>query len=162
MKFASILFPPVFGAKVKSFDASKAKRVKGVIDVVQVPSRVAVIADNSWAAFQGKDALIVEYQQGPFSNASTESLKAQYLKLAGEGTGAIPAVERGSKSVKGRRLEALYFGLPAAHATMEPMNATASVTSSGVEIWAPTQVQTLAQASAAKLAMRHTVVMDSI
>jgi isoquinoline 1-oxidoreductase beta subunit len=152
MKFASILFPPVFGAKVKSFDASKAKRVKGVIEVVQVPSGVAVIADNSWAAFQGKDALIVEYEQGRFANASTESLKAQYLKLASEGAGAIPAVERGSKSVKGRRFEALYFGLPAAHATMEPMNATASVTSSGVEIWAPTQVQTLAQASAAKLA----------
>ena len=152
MKFASILFPPVFGAKVKSFDASKAKRVKGVIDVVQVPRGVAVIADNSWAAFQGKDALTVEYDEGPFANASTESLKARYLKLASEGAGAIPAVERGSKSVTGTRLEALYFGLPAAHATMEPMNATASVTSGGVEIWAPTQVQTLAQASAAKLA----------
>src|SRR5580658_169293 len=87
MKFASVLYPPVFGAKVKSFDASKAKQVKGVIDVVQVPSGVAVIAENSWAAFQGKDALNVEYDQGPFANASTESLKAQYLKLASEGTG---------------------------------------------------------------------------
>jgi isoquinoline 1-oxidoreductase subunit beta len=152
MKFASILYPPVFGAKVRSFDASKAKKVKGVIAVVEVPSGVAVVATNSWAAFQGKAALKVTYDNGPFAKASTASLKAQFLKLAGHGTGAIVAVERGSKSVNGTSLEATYFGQPAAHATMEPQNATASVTSEGVEIWAPTQVQTMAQASAAKIA----------
>lgn len=152
MKFASILYPPVFGGKVKSFDASKAKQVKGVIDVVEVPSGIAVVADNSWAAFAGKAALSATYDDGAFANAGTESLKAQFLKLARDGTGAIPAVERGSQSVTGRRLEALYFGHPVAHATMEPQNATASVTSDGVEIWAPTQVQTAAQAFAAKIA----------
>ena len=152
MKFASILYPPVFGAKVRSFDASKAKQVKGVIAVVQVPSGVAVVATNSWAAFQGKAALTATYDDGAFANASSESLKAQFLKLASSGTGAIAAVERGSKSVQGTRFEAVYFGQPVAHATMEPMNATASVTSDGVEIWAPTQVQTSAQAYAAKIA----------
>jgi isoquinoline 1-oxidoreductase subunit beta len=152
MKFASILFPPTFGATVKSFDASKAKKVKGVVDVVRVPRGIAVVADNSWAAFQGKAALSVEYDNGPFANASTESLKAQYLKLASSGAGAIKAIERGSKSVSGKRLEALYFGHPVAHATMEPQNATASVTSEGVEVWAPTQVQTAAQLYAAKTA----------
>ena len=152
MKFASVLYPPVFGAKVKSFDATKAKQVKGVIDVVQIPSGVAVVADNSWAAFQGKAALTVEYDNGPFASQSTDTLKARYLKLASDGTGAIPAVERGSKSMTGKTLEATYFGNLAAHAAMEPMNATASVTKDGVEIWAPTQVQTIAQASAAKIA----------
>ncbi|MGA3036985.1 MAG: molybdopterin cofactor-binding domain-containing protein [Vulcanimicrobiaceae bacterium] len=152
MKFASILYPPVFGAKVRSFDASKAKKIKGVIAVVQVPSGVAVVATNSWAAFQGKLALNVTYDNGPFANASTANLKAQFLKLASRRTGAIVAVERGSKSVNGTSLEATYFGQPAAHATMEPQNATASVTKDGVDIWAPTQVQTMAQASAAKIA----------
>jgi len=152
MKFASILFPPIFGATVKSFDASKAKKVKGVVDVVRVPRGIAVVADNTWAAFQGKAALSVEYDNGPFANASTDSLKAQYLKLASSGTGAIKAIERGSKSVPGKRLEAVYFGHPVAHATMEPQNATASVTSEGVEVWAPTQVQTAAQLLAAKTA----------
>jgi isoquinoline 1-oxidoreductase beta subunit len=152
MKFASVLYPPVFGAKVVSFDASKAKQVKGVTDVVQIPSGVAVVADNSWAAFQGKAALVVKYANGAFAGQSTETLKARYLKLASDGTGAIPAVERGSKDVSGKRLEATYFGNLAAHAAMEPMNATASVTPGGVEIWAPTQVQTMAQASAAKIA----------
>ena len=152
MKFASILFPPVFGAKVKSFDATKAKQVRGVIDVVQVPRGIAVVADNSWAAFQGKAALTVGYDNGAFANASTESLKAQFLKLASSGTGAIPAVARGSASTAGKQLEAVYFGNPVAHATMEPQNATASVTADGVEIWAPTQTQTIAQAQAAKIA----------
>jgi isoquinoline 1-oxidoreductase beta subunit len=152
MKFASILYPPVFGAKVKSFDASKAKQVKGVVAVVQVPRGVAVVADNSWAAFQGKAALQVEYDNGPFANADTENLRAHFLKLASARTGAIVAVQRGAQSVPGRRLEALYFGHPAAHATMEPQNATASVTADGVEIWAPTQVQTFAQLSASKIA----------
>jgi isoquinoline 1-oxidoreductase subunit beta len=152
MKFASILYPPIFGAKVKSFDASKAKKVKGVIDVVQVPSGIAVVADNSWAAFQGKAALTVGYDNGPLATTSTESLKARFLKLADDGSGALPAVERGSKDVKGRRLAATYYGPTVAHATMEPQNATASVTSDGVEIWAPTQSQTFAQQSAAKIA----------
>jgi isoquinoline 1-oxidoreductase subunit beta len=152
MKFASILYPPVFGARVKSFDASKAKQVKGVTDVVQVPSGVAVVATSSWAAFQGKAALQVTYDNGSFAEASTESLRANFLKLANDGTGAKTAVDRGSSEVQGKRIAATYFGFPVAHAAMEPMNATASVTSDGVEIWAPTQVQTFAQQAAAKIA----------
>ncbi len=152
MKFASVLYPPVFGAKVKSFDASKAKQVKGVIDVVQIPSGVAVVANNSWAAFQGKAALQVEYDNGPFAQQSSDTLKAHFLELARNGTGALVATQRGSKEVSGTRLEALYFGHPVAHATMEPQNATASVTADSVEIWAPTQVQTMAQAAASQIA----------
>ena len=155
MRFASILYPPVFGAKIKSYDASKAKQVKGVLEVVRVPSGIAVVATNSWSAFQGKAALKVEYDNGPFAKANTASLKARFLKLAQSDTGAIPALQRGAKSVAGKRFDAVYFGNIAAHATMEPQNATASVTHDGVEIWAPTQMQTVAQASAAKIAGVH-------
>ncbi|MGB6984345.1 MAG: molybdopterin cofactor-binding domain-containing protein [Candidatus Aquilonibacter sp.] len=152
MKFASVLYPPVFGAKVKSFDASKARQVPGILDVVQIPSGVAVVATNSWAAFQGKAALSVVYDNGPFANQSTQTLKTRYLELARSGAGAVVAAARGSKNVSGTKLEATYFGNLASHAPMEPMNATASVTSGGVEIWAPTQVQTFAQVNAAKIA----------
>lgn len=152
MKFASVLYPPVFGAKVKSFDATKAKQVPGVTDVVQIPSGIAVVATNSWAAFQGKAALSVVYDNGPFATQSTQTLKTRYLELARSGAGAVVAAARGSKNVSGTKLEATYFGNLASHATMEPMNATASVTSHGVEIWAPTQVQTFAQLGAAKIA----------
>jgi len=151
MKFASVLYPPVFGARVKSFDASKAKKVPGVIDVVQIPSGVAVVATNSWAAFTGKNAIAAQYDDGPFASQSTDTLKARFLELA-NGGGGIAAVSRGSKTTSGKQLEAVYFGHPAAHAAMEPMNATASVTPDGVEIWAPTQVQSFAQLYAAKLA----------
>jgi isoquinoline 1-oxidoreductase beta subunit len=123
-----------------------------VIAVVQVPSGVAVVATNSWAAFKGKAALTVQYDNGAFANASTASLKSHYLALAGDAKGAVTAAARGSKSVAGKRFQATYFGNIAAHATMEPMNATASVTSDGVEIWAPTQMQSVAQISAAKIA----------
>jgi isoquinoline 1-oxidoreductase subunit beta len=152
MKFASVLYPPVFGAKARSFDATKAKQVPGVIDVVQIPSGVAVVASNSWAAFQGKAALAVTYDNGPFATQSTDTLKARFLELARTREGAVVAVARGTQNVSGKRLDAVYFGHPAAHATMEPMNATASVTSEGVEIWAPTQTQTAAQLYAAKIA----------
>ena len=152
MKFASVLYPPVFGAKVKSFDATKAKQVTGVTDVVQIPSGVAVVATNSWAAFQGKAALVVQYDNGAFASQSTATLKSRYLELARSRPGAIVAIARGPQNVAGKRLEATYFGNLASHATMEPMNATASVTSDGVEIWAPTQTQTMAQLEAAKIA----------
>lgn len=152
MKFASVLYPPVFGAKVRSFDATKAKQVPGVTDVVQIPSGVAVVATNSWAAFQGKAALEVAYDNGPFATQNTDSLKSRFLELAHSGEGSVVAVARGAKSVAGKQLEATYFGYPASHTQMEPMNATASVTDDGVEIWAPTQAQTKAQQYAAKIA----------
>src|SRR6202030_2377784 len=141
-----ILFPPVFGGKVTSFDATKAKQVKGVIDVVQVPRGIAVVADTSWAAFQGKAALTVAYDNGSFAESSTRSLKARFLELAASGAGAIPAVARGSASTAGKQVEAVYFGNPVAHATMEPQNATASVTADGVEHSAATHTQTIAHA----------------
>jgi isoquinoline 1-oxidoreductase subunit beta len=152
MKFASVLYPPVFGARVRAFDASKAKQVAGVIDVVEIPTGIAVVAENSWAAFQGKAQLAVQYDNGPFASQSSETLKAHFIELAQSGSGAITALSRGSQSTGGTNLQAVYFGNPASHATMEPQNATASVTSEGVEIWAPTQVQTMAQAAAAKIA----------
>ena len=91
------------------------------------------------------------YDNGPFASQSTDTLKARTSNLPATERSAIPAVERGSKSVAGKTLEATYFGNLAAHAAIEPMNATASVTSDGVDL-APTQVQTIAQASAAKIA----------
>ena len=87
MKFASILYPPVFGATVKSFDATAAKKVHGVVDVVQVPSGIAVVATNSWSAFQGKAALKVVYENATFAHSSTATLKDQFVKLARSGAG---------------------------------------------------------------------------
>jgi isoquinoline 1-oxidoreductase beta subunit len=155
MKFATVLHPPVFGSKIRTFDASKAKEVKGVIDVVQLPNNmgIAVVAENTWAAFQGRLALSVTYDEGPLAHVDSEDLFARFRNMAAAKEGAKVALNRGNvAAARGTVVEAVYENPFVAHATMEPMNATASVTADGVEIWAPTQVQGLAQASAAAIA----------
>ncbi len=154
MKFATVLHPPVFGAKIRSFDASKAKQISGVIDVVELPDNmgIAVVAKNTASAFAGRLALAVTYDNGPLAKLTTDEFPAHYRKLA-QSNQARVALNRGNvEGAQGKIVEAIYETPLAAHATMEPMNATASITSDGVEIWAPTQVQTMAQASAARIA----------
>jgi isoquinoline 1-oxidoreductase beta subunit len=152
MVYAAIARSPVFGGSVKSFDARHAKAVPGVIDVVQVPSGVAVIAKNTWAAFQGKDALVITWNEGRNARVSTQSLFAASERLAKMHSGERVAISRGNPdTTAGTVLEAIYRGPYLAHATMEPMNATADVRENSCEVWAPTQVQLRARAAAAKV-----------
>jgi isoquinoline 1-oxidoreductase beta subunit len=153
MRFASVEQPPTFGGSVKSFDATHARQVHGVIDVVEIPAGVAVVAENSWAAFQGRQALKIVWNPGPHAHLDTTQLAAQGVELATSRRGTNVAVHTGDVTrVSGRTLEAVYQTPYLAHSPMEPMNATASVTDSGVEIWAPTQAQTIGQAVGAKIA----------
>ena len=69
---------PVFGAKVDGFKADKAKAIPGVKDVVQVPSGVAVVATGFWPAITGRDALEIEWDEGPNAELSTEGMREQY------------------------------------------------------------------------------------
>lgn len=154
MVYASVQKPPVFGGKVVSYDASKALRVKGVKRVVQIASGVAVIADNTWSAMQGRYALHVVYDDGPNAGLSTEKIYADAAALARK-PGAV-AVDKGNVATAlpagAKRLDALYRGPYLAHAAMEPLNATAYVHDGVCEVWAPTQAQTASQATAAKVA----------
>ncbi|HEX6832741.1 MAG TPA: molybdopterin cofactor-binding domain-containing protein, partial [Rudaea sp.] len=88
MVIAVVARAPVFGAKVKSFDAAKAKAVPGVVDVVQVPSGVAVLGKHFWAAKQGRDALVVDWDLGEGAALSTPALRADYRKQA-QATGLV-------------------------------------------------------------------------
>ncbi|MGZ3506445.1 MAG: molybdopterin cofactor-binding domain-containing protein [Vulcanimicrobiaceae bacterium] len=151
MLYAAIARSPVFGGHVRHFDASKAKAVPGVVQVVQVSNGVAVIAKNTWSAFQGKNALDIAWDEGPNAHVSTESLFAEAEHLATSRTGERVALLRGEPGdAQGIVLEAIYRGPFLAHATMEPMNATADVREDSCEVWAPTQVQLRARAAAAK------------
>jgi isoquinoline 1-oxidoreductase beta subunit len=151
MLYAAIARSPVFGGSVKSFDATKAKAVPGVTDVVQVSNGVAVVAKNTWAAFQGKNALQIVWDEGPNAKVSTASLFADADRLAKEHKGERVAVSRGNPDgISGTVVQAVYRGPLLAHATMEPMNATADVRAGSCEIWAPNQVQLRARAAAAK------------
>ena len=151
MVFAAIARSPVFGGRVKRFDAKKARGVSGVLDVVQVSNGVAVVAKNTWAAFQGKDALDIVWDEGPNAKVSTASLFAEAEHLARGRIGERIALSRGNPDTGGGTvLHATYRGPFLAHATMEPMNATADVRDDSCVVWAPTQVQLRAREFAAK------------
>ena len=151
MMYAAIARSPVFGGRVKSFDARKAKAVAGVIRVVQISNGVAVVAKNTWAAFQGKSALKIVWDEGPNAKVNSALLFSDAEHLARTKKGEHVAISRGKPdTTAGTVIEATYRGPFLAHATMEPMNTTADVRNGRCEVWTPTQVQRRAQAVAAK------------
>ena len=144
---------PVFGAKVKSFDAAKAKAVPGVRAVVEVPTGVAVLADHFWAAKLGRDALTIEWDLGPGATLDSTALREQFQRLAGtRGTPAGRAGDTGAALKKAAKtVEAEYYVPYLAHAMMEPPNCTVRLGANKCEIWSGTQFQTMDQQLAAKI-----------
>jgi isoquinoline 1-oxidoreductase beta subunit len=144
---------PVFGGKVASFDATKAKAVKGVRDVVQVSSGVAVVANSYWAAKKGREALKITWDEGP--NAQLTS--AEITRLYGEAAKQPGPVARKEGDAAGvltgaaKTLDAVYEVPFLAHATMEPMNCTAHVRNDQCEVWVGTQNQTGTQRTAMRI-----------
>ena len=141
MLHAAIARPKTFGAKAVRFDAAKALAVEGVREVKQVGDVVAVFADSTWAAFNGRDALLVTWEEGVFRRQSSDAIWKMFEEEASkEGihdlrTGDPQAALR----TAAKRLEAVYRAPFAAHAPMEPMNCIADVRAGRCEIWAPTQ-----------------------
>ncbi|WP_427913194.1 molybdopterin cofactor-binding domain-containing protein [Ramlibacter sp. MMS24-I3-19] len=153
MVYAALEQSPVIGGTVKSFDAGKAKGMPGVIDVVQIPDGVAVVADSWWRANQARKALSIQWDDGPgaaIDNASmvegiraaAKSGKPLPLKSAGDPDAVINASQR----VVRRE----YVSQLLSHSPMEPMNFTASWKDGKVMLIGPTQWQDGAQGSVAK------------
>jgi isoquinoline 1-oxidoreductase subunit beta len=149
MLYACVLRAPAFGAKVASFDATKAKAVPGVKHVVAIEphgneapwSGVGVVATSTWAAMKGRDALDVKWE-GKKDETSAKLSAAMHAAVADDGSakrvrndGDVDA----ALSSAAKKVEATYEVPYLAHATMEPMNATASYTADGLELWLPTQ-----------------------
>ncbi len=153
LKTAMVARSPVFGGKVKSFDASAAKQIKGVQNVVQVPTGVAVIANHYWAAKQGRDALKVEWDLGPNAGLDSEKMLADYRSLAAKpGLLAAKAGDTQTAISKAAKVVEAEYVLPyLAHSPMEPLNCTVKIDAEGCEIWTGTQMQTTDQQSAAKI-----------
>jgi isoquinoline 1-oxidoreductase beta subunit len=143
MLTAMVARAPVFGATVQSFDASKARAISGVVDVKQIPTGVAVLATNTWAARRGRDALDIQWNAGTAVNVTTANLREQYRALSATGgqvvtnSGNVQEALAASKRV----LEAEYEVPYLAHACMEPLNCVAHVTPGKCEIWTGTQFQ---------------------
>lgn len=140
---------PVFGGKVRKFDGAKALAVKGVRQVLPIHSGVAVVADSFWAARQGREALVVEWDEGANAKLSSADIRTtleRALKqkpVVARKEGDVARVTKpGALSAGSKSIDALYDTPYLAHACMEPMNATARVTKDGCELWVPTQAQT--------------------
>jgi isoquinoline 1-oxidoreductase beta subunit len=153
MVYAAVARCPVFGGKVISFDAAKAKAVPGVKDAFQISSGVAVIADNTWSAFHGAHALDVKWDEGPNAAFSTDGIrklfseKIQQPGVIGKKTGeGAAALSGGAKTI-----EAVYEAPFLAHAPMEPLNCTAQVGPNGCEVWVSTQGQSSVRDAAVKI-----------
>lgn len=151
MLTAVVAHPPLFGATVKSFDAAKAKAVRGVRQVVRIPTGVAVVAENTWAAIKGREALAIQWDESKAETRGSKELFAEYRKLA-EQPGALAAKrgDVGAAFAGGAKAFEARFDFPyLAHAPMEPLDCVVRLTPAGCEIWAGNQLPTIDQANAA-------------
>jgi CO/xanthine dehydrogenase Mo-binding subunit len=137
MRYAAIARCPTFGGKPSDYDAEAALAVPGVTDVLEVDRGVAVVADHTWAALQGREALRVTWELGSLAGTTSEAIHQQLVDRT-------PSV--GSGSI-GAAYDIPYF----AHAAMEPTGAVADVRADGCEVWTPTQAPQRAHDAAVRI-----------
>ena len=141
---ARVVRCPVFGGKVASFNADKAKAVPGVKHVVQISSGIAVVADNYWTANKGAQALEIKWDEGSLATLGSADIMKKYAELAklpgkvARNQGNVDAALASAPKKFERVFEAPFL----AHATMEPMNCTADVKANSCDVYVPTQGQT--------------------
>lgn len=152
MLFATFTRPVPFQGSVTGVDDTAARAVPGVVDVKLLEGGVAVYATNTWAALQGKQALVLEVDDGPFAGQSSETLLARCRDLA-RGAGEVEREEGnpdGAMAQAAQVVEGYYDAPFLDHAPMEPLNATAHVRAGEVEVWVPTQGATAVQRACAQ------------
>ena len=154
MMTAVVARPPVFGGKVVSLNAEKAKAVAGVKDVLQVPSGVAVVATGFWPAKLGRERLEIKWDDGPGANLSTVGMREQYATLAKNPGLVANKVGDPAKALAGaaKTITAEYEVPYLAHAMMEPLNCVVDLRADRCEIWTGTQMQTVDRMAAAAAA----------
>jgi len=147
MLYAVVARSAAFGGKITSFDATKAKAVPGVKNVVQISNGVAVVADNTWAAIEGRKALQLQVDDGPRGTTTSASIRKTFMDLAAK-PGAVAHNEGNVEMAMAgaaKKIEAVYEAPYLAHSPMEPLNCTAHVTANSCDIWTGSQMQTAAQ-----------------
>jgi isoquinoline 1-oxidoreductase beta subunit len=156
---AVIAWPPSFGATLVSFDATDAKKVKGVTDVVKVPEGIAVVATGTWAALQGRKALKAVWDESKSSQLDSEALLVQYRAQAAQpGTPFTRPAKPSTTATTAtppaavKTIEAVYEFPFLAHAAMEPMNCVAWLHDGQLETWSGHQFPTFDHMLAAKAA----------
>ncbi len=164
MVYAVVARPPVVGGKLRRFDSAKALAVPGVLKVVEIPAMtgapnfqplggVAVVARNTWAARQGRDALEIEWDDGPNGGYDSTAYR-QTLETAARQAGKVmrtqgDAAQAWAKAPEAERLAAEYYVPHLAHASMEPPVATVQIQGGRAEVWTSIQNPAAAQAAVA-------------
>lgn len=160
MLVAMVAHPPKFGARVASFDATAARKVPGVVDVYQIPTGVAVVADNTYAARKGRDALSVKWDESKAETRGSEQIVSEYADLA---SGKSPPPEKApwqvfeargdaAKAAAGTAVIETTYDFPyLSHAQMEPLNCVAIVNGNKVKLIHGSQIPTMDQIVTAKI-----------
>ena len=156
MLYAVVSRPPHFGAKLVSFNDAQTRRVKGVVDVKEISTGIAIVAQSSYAALKGRQALQTVWSPIPADAISSRQISdnlttaldqpSQFVETAGSEPIVVTQLQKYST-----RYEVPYL----AHACMEPMNCTAQVTNGSCEVWAPTQAPQGARRTAAAISGLH-------
>lgn len=150
---AVIARPPRFGATLAGLDDTKTLEISGVVEVLQTPIGIAVLAEDSWAAIKGREALVADWANDNAEMRSSPEILADYKTLA-EQSGTV-ALERGDAAAKlsdaAQTLD-FEFSFPyLAHAPMEPLTCVMERTEAGVTIWAGCQAHTIEQRAVAEI-----------
>lgn len=153
MLFAAVMNSPGFGGSVKRIDDAAAKAMRGVVKIVTLPSAVAVVAETTWRAKAALEKLKVEWDSGAAASLdSAEITKSLAMALGGASKIEAEGDFAAAYGTAAKKLSADYSFPYLSHAPMEPMNCTAEVSADRVEIWAPTQAQTITVAECAAAA----------
>ena len=151
MLTAVVARPPVFGGKVSTFNAGKAKEIPGVVNVLEVPSGVAVIANGFWPAKLGREKLDIIWEEGPGAKISTVEMREQYAALSKTAGTLAKKVGDPAGALAGaaKTITAEYEVPYLSHSMMEPLNTVVDLHEDHCEIWTGTQFQTGDRAAAA-------------
>jgi len=158
MLVAVVAHAPLFGATVKSFDDSEARKIPGVMEVIQIPSGVAVLARDTYTAMQGRDALKVAWDDSKAEKRSSADILAEYKRIAAGDSGKLKALKFETKgdpaTVAGAEAVSASFDFPfLAHAPMEPMNCVARVDGHSCKLTFGSQIQSLDQINSALIVL---------
>ena len=163
MLYAVVARSPVFGGKVARFDAAAAQAIPGVVKVLEIPGTpgpalfaplngVAIVAEDTWIAMKARQALQIEWNDGPHGTYDSAAYRTE-LEEAARKPGKVLR-EAGdvdaTMSKAARKVEAEYYLPHLAHATMEPPSAAARIVDGNCEVWAPTQAPQATRENVAK------------
>src|SRR6266404_7073341 len=145
MLIAVIARPPIFGARMKSFDDSRARSMPGVRKIVATPAGVAVIADTFWQAKTARDAVRVEWDEGSMHDFDTRKMMQDFRERA-KSPGTSVRKDGDAESAlasSAKKIEAVYEVPYLSHLMMEPLNCTVDLRADACEVWTGSQFQTI-------------------